>query len=92
MPVFRSIISTDTVAEGFIRTFEFKRQSGELAQWDSVAEEMVMVPSSVVTQTTSFLFTTEQVESLRVGPEGTRTDNEILDILTESCLENLKAV
>lgn len=93
MPVFKDIISTETVAEGSLVTFDFRRESGDHAEWNETTEEMEIIPSEVRDETTVFLFTTEQVESLRIADDETeRTDEEIVGLLVDRCLENLKAV
>lgn len=93
MPVFKNIVSTEAVAEGLLVTFDFRRESGDHVEYNETTEDMETIQSAVRDETTVFLFPTEQVESLRVASdESERTDDEIVEILTDRCLENLKAV
>ncbi len=93
MPVFKNIVSTEAVAEGLLVTFDFRRESGDHVEFNETTEDMDTIESEPRDETTAFLFTTEQVESLRVAPDETeRTDEEIVSILTDRCLENLKAI
>ncbi len=90
---YKNIVSTEIVTEGLLVTFDFRRESGDHVEFNETTEEMETIPSEVRDETTTFLFTTEQVESLRVADdESERTDEEIVGILTDRCLENLKAV
>jgi len=93
MPAFKDITSTEVVTEGLLVTFDFRRESGDLVVYHEDTEEWENIPSAVRDETTVFLFGTEQVESLRIAPDETeRTDEEIVDLLVDRCLENLKAV
>ena len=93
MPVFKNVISTDTVSDGVLRTFEFKRIQPEHKQWDDIVQDWITIPETTVLETIVFKFTTDQIDSLRIKPDGSnRTDNQIFDLLTTACLENLKAI
>ena len=93
MPVYKNVISTEPTDDGVLRTFEFKRIHPEHKEWDDIAQDWVTIPEETVLETTVFKFTTEQIESLRIKPDGTsRTDAQIFTIMTDACLENLKAV
>lgn len=93
MPTFKKIVSTEAVAEGLLVTFDFRRESGDHVEFNETTEDMETIESERREETTTFLFTTEQVESLRVADdESERTDEEIVDILTDRCLENFKAI
>lgn len=93
MPAFKNLVSTVTVTEGLLVTFDFRRQSGDQLNWNTTTQKFEIIPSAVRDETTKFVFTTEQVESLRVKPTGgNRTDAQIVEILTDRCIENLKGV
>lgn len=93
MPAFKNVISTDTLADGVLRTFEFKRIQPEHKQWDDIAQDWLTIPETIALETIVFKFTTDQIESLRIKPDGSnRTDAQIYTILTDLCIENLKGV
>lgn len=92
MSVYKDITDIQTVDEGLQVTFDFRREDGGHQELDEEGMVVIM-PSEVVTETINFLFPTEQVESLRFAEDETeRTDEEIVDLLVDRCLENLNAV
>lgn len=91
MPAFKNIISTTAVTGGKNCKFDFKRNIEEHKEWNGSVE--TVVPAAVVTETTIFYFTTEQIDSLRVAEDSTnRTDTVVIGLLTDQCVETLKGV